>query len=70
MITTLLLIATGLIIWYFILCMSRQPKYFIAKIGEYWYICYEDLTQIDEVYRVAKFDNKEDALKELKNYER
>jgi hypothetical protein len=70
MITILLLIAIALIVWCFILCLNRQPKYFVAKIGEYWYICYEDLTQIDEVYRVAKFDNVEDALRELKNYER
>ena len=70
MITTLALIAVVLIVWCFILCLNRQPKYFVAKINDYWYICYEDLTQIDEVYRVAKFDNMQDAVKELKNYER
>jgi len=70
MITTLLLIAIALIVWCFILCLNWQPKYFVAKIGEYWYICYEDLKHIDEVYRVAKFDNIQDALRELKNYER
>ena len=70
MITTLALIAVALIVWCFMLCLNRQPKYFVAKINDYWYICYEDLTQIDEVYRVAKFDNMQDAVKELKNYER
>lgn len=70
MITTLLLIAVALIVWCFILCINRQPRYFVAKIGEYWYICYEDLTQTDEVYRVAKFDTKQEAIKELENYER
>ena len=70
MITTLALIAVVLIVWCFILCLNRQPKYFVAKINDYWFICYEDLTQIDEVYRVAKFDNMQDAVKELKNYER
>lgn len=69
MTTTLLLIAIALIVWCLILCLNRQPKYFVAKIGEYWYICYEDLTQIDEVYKIAKFDNVEDAVNELKNYE-
>ena len=67
--TTLILIVIALIIWYFILCMSRQPKYFIAKIGEFWYICYEDLTQIDEVYRVAKLNTFKDAVEYMKKYE-
>lgn len=70
MITTLLLIAIALIVWFFILCLNRHPKYFVAKIGEYWYICYEDLTHIDEVYKIAKFDNRQDAVNELKKYER
>lgn len=69
MITVILLTAVALIIWYFVLCLNRQPKYFIAKIGEYWYICYMDLTQIDEVYRVAKFDTKQEAIEELEKYE-
>ena len=70
MITTLLLIAIALIVWCFILCMNRQPKYFVAKINEKWYICYEDLTQIDEVYRVAKFDTYEDAQVEFEKHYR
>lgn len=69
MITTLLLIAVALIVWCFILCVNRQPEYFIAKIGEFWYICYEDLTQIDEVYRVAKFDTFKDAVDYMRKYD-
>lgn len=70
MMTTLLIIAVALIVWCFALCVNRQPKYFVAKIGKYWYICYEDLTKIDEVYRVARFDTKQEAIEELEKYER
>ena len=70
MITTLLLIAIALIVWCFILCLNRQPKYFIAKINDYWYICYEDITHIDEVYRVAKFETFQDAQVEFEKHYR
>lgn len=70
MITTIALIAVALIVWCFILCLNWQPKYFVAKINDYWYICYEDLTQIDEVYRVAKFDTHEDAKVEFEKHYR